>query len=513
MSQSLSSAPQEQHKNQKDKPDPTIQGPPSFQKSDPPEPFVISNAAKVPPPVDNLKGWRLRVTPDLVLILNARFFGSLLVTILLYVFSTESNSQWLYLMAAGMIATMLLSLILPVLQVLDVRVKASLPPNARAGEKIAIKIALERILGVGTFQIIFPLRWLRMTVNVMRLGSLSQSPLSKPLLIPSMGEKETLQLLAGPLRRGIYRVQSITFSSCFPFGLVYCQREVRFSFDNKDGSEVPPETVVYPKVYPVSGNFLQQLNVVTPSVGLLSRKSSFNQQTAIVRGVREYIRGDSPRIIHWASSARTGKLLSREFEAEGLPAFDLLIDSKWDWGTEEMYELALITAASLITLGHRWGLAPKLIVRNQVLVIEPPPMAPGLTASIEMLARLEPFKRTEEIAKVAARRGRRVDKLEDLIRKAKEGALIFLAPRTEKAQVELVLVQPVGKTDADKWQHLQQGQQNQAAQSGKDPESMRHAEDKAKLASTVDMRNEPDDISRVGKQISIISGAEDIIKL
>jgi uncharacterized protein (DUF58 family) len=424
------------------------------------------------------------------------------VTILLYVFSTESNSQWLYLMAAGMIATMLLSLILPVLQVLDVRVKASLPPNARAGEKIAIKIALERILGVGTFQIIFPLRWLRMTVNVMRLGSLSQSPLSKPLLIPSMGEKETLQLLAGPLRRGIYRVQSITFSSCFPFGLVYCQREVRFSFDDKDGSQVPPETVVYPKVYPVSGNFLQQLNVVTPSVGLLSRKSSFNQQTAIVRGVREYIRGDSPRIIHWASSARTGKLLSREFEAEGLPAFDLLIDSKWDWGTEEMYELALITAASLITLGHRWGLAPKLIVRNQVLVIEPPPMAPGLTASIEMLARLEPFKRTEEIAKV-----------EDLIRKAKEGALIFLAPRTEKAQVELVLVQPVGKTDADKWQHLQQGQQNQAAQSGKDPESMRHAEDKAKLASTVDMRNEPDDISRVGKQISIISGAEDIIKL
>jgi hypothetical protein len=143
-------------------------------------------------------------------------------------------------------------------------------------------------------------------------------------------------------------------------------------------------------------------------------------------------------------------------------------------------------------------------------------MAPGLTASIEMLARLEPFKRTEELAKVAARRGRRVDKLDDLIRKAKEGALIFLAPRTEKAQVELVLVQPVGKTDADKWQFLQQGQQEQQAQalqSGKDPEGLRNAEDKAKLATTVDMRNEPDDISRVGKQISIISGAEDIIKL
>lgn len=488
MSQSLSNAPAEQQP----------------QKNAPVEPYIVSNAAKVAPPVDNLKGWRLRVTPNLVMILNYRFLGALVITGLLYVFSTESNSQWMYLMSSGMIATLLLSIILPILQVSDMRVKASLPPNARAGEKVAIKISLERIFGVGTFQILFPLRWLRMTVNVMRLGSLSQSPLSKPLLIPSMGEKETLQLLAGPLRRGIYRVHSITFSSCFPLGLVFWQKEVRFRFDDPDSTDVPPETVVYPKVYPVSGNFLQQLNVVTPSVGLLSRKSSFNQQTAIVRGVREYQRGDSPRIIHWASSARTGKLLSREFEAEGLPAFDLLVDSKWDWGTEEMYELALITAASLITLGHRWGLAPKLIVRNQVLVIEPPPMAPGLTASIEMLARLEPFKRTEEIAKVAARRGRRVDKLDDLIRKAKEGALIFLAPRTEKGQVEMVLVQPVGKTDADKWQ----SQQNSA-----DPEAQRHAEDKAQLANTIDMRNEPDDISRVGKQISIITGAEDIIKL
>lgn len=472
--------------------------------SAPPEPPIYSTTTKVPPPkpVDNLRGVRFPLSPNLVLIINARFFGAIAVTILLYVFASESNSQWLYLLSAGMLATIFLSLLLPVLQVCDIKVKASLPPNARAGEKIAIKIYLERIVGVGTFQILFPLKWMRMTVNVMRLGSLSLSPLSKPLLIPNMGEKETLQLLAGPLRRGIYRVQSITFSSCFPFGLVFAQKIVKFKFDQKDSKETAPETIVYPKVYPVNGNFLQQLNVVTPSVGLLSRKSSFNQQTAIVRGVREYIRGDSPRIIHWASSARTGRLLSREFEAEGLPSFDLLIDSKWDWGTEEMYELALITAASLITLGHRWGLSPKLIVRNQVMVLEPPPMAPGLTASIEMLARLEPFKRTEEIAKVAARRGRRVDKLDDLIRKQKEGALIFLAPRTEKAQVELVLVQPVGKTDADKWQ-------------SKTPESeqRRLAEEQARLASTVDLRNEPDDIARVGVQISVISGAEDIIKL
>jgi hypothetical protein len=82
--------------------------------------------------------------------------------------------------------------------------------------------------------------------------------------------------------------------------------------------------------------------------------------------------------------------------------------------------------------------------------------------------------------------------------------LIFLAPRTEKAQIELVLVQPVGKTDADKWQSVAKSNE---------PEAQRHAEEKAKLSNTYDSRNEPDDISRVGKQVSIITGAEDIIRL
>ncbi|HEY9786499.1 MAG TPA: DUF58 domain-containing protein, partial [Candidatus Obscuribacterales bacterium] len=356
-------------------------------------------------------------------------------------------------------------------------------------------IMLARKLGIGSFGYLFPINFLRITVNVVRLGSAAAAPLSKPLLLKAVPEKETFQLLAGPLRRGIYRVSSIVVFSCFPFGLAWASREIQFKFDSPPKDDEPlPETTVYPKVYPVAGSFLQKLNVVTPSVGLLSRKSSPYQNSAVVRGVREYVKGDSPRIIHWASSARLGRLLTREFEAEGLPAFDLLIDLKWDWGTEELYELALITAASLVTLGYRWGLAPKLIVRNQTLVTTPPNLPPGLHATIELIARLDPFTRIEETSRVAARRGRRVEKLDDLIKKTREGALIFLAPRTEKSQVELVVVQPPGKTDADRQQRVSKVMSLTGTQ-------------------TLDLRREPDDISQVGVSISTVSGAEDICKL
>lgn len=487
------------------------------------EPSVNARPARKPgqAPGDNLKGLRLPVSPELTLVIGVRFIVTITVAIVFYISASETNSQWLYLLAAGLISAVALSVVYPIMQVMDLKLDVSLPPTARAGEKVPIKILLARILGIGNFTALFPIRWLRITVNVARLGTLGNVPLSKPLLIKTLSEKETFQLMAGPLRRGIYRVSSITIFSCFPFGLIWASRDVKFRFGNAarlengegdvyagrqanpdglaSGASVDPanladyaksasypEITVYPKVLPVAGSFLQKLRVVSPAVGLLSRQSNPFQQSSVVRGVREYQRGDSPRLIHWASSARLGRLLTREFEAEGLPQFDLLLDPKWDWGSEELYELALITAASLITLGYRWGLTPKMIVRNQVLVTEPPPLPPGLHASMELLARLEPFTRTEEISRVAARRGRRIDKLDDLIRKQKEGALIFLAPRVEKAQVEMVVVQPLGKTDADRPRQEPQ---------------------------VVDFKSEPDDIERVGTQISTVSSAEDVTRL
>ncbi len=68
-----------------------------------------------------------------------------------------------------------------------------------------------------------------------------------------------------------------------------------------------------------------------------------------VHGLRAYRSGDSPRAIHWRTSARRGELMVREFEA--LPGDDLLVifdpSVALDPGVGERFESAVSLAAAL----------------------------------------------------------------------------------------------------------------------------------------------------------------------
>ncbi|MGG2309896.1 DUF58 domain-containing protein, partial [Salmonella enterica] len=74
--------------------------------------------------------------------------------------------------------------------------------------------------------------------------------------------------------------------------------------------------------------------------------------------MRQYVRGDSRRFIHWALSARHGQLMVKEMEHEGLPAFDVALDMQADWKNPEQLELAITAAATLLQLGHSLGIHP-----------------------------------------------------------------------------------------------------------------------------------------------------------
>jgi uncharacterized protein (DUF58 family) len=105
--------------------------------------------------------------------------------------------------------------------------------------------------------------------------------------------------------------------------------------------------IVYPQVIP-----LQQLGLPThsPQVALPARSPLFEDPTR-VRGVRDYVRGDSPRRIHWTATASTGRLLVKQYQPsiarETLICLDL---NSEDYGKRQRYtatELAIVTAASI----------------------------------------------------------------------------------------------------------------------------------------------------------------------
>jgi uncharacterized protein (DUF58 family) len=111
-------------------------------------------------------------------------------------------------------------------------------------------------------------------------------------------------------KRGLYTFSGFRIGTKFPFALFRKTRTV----DEAD------DMVVYPTVYPVA----------TPAPN--ARYSTGNLAAQIGRsgeffGLREYRHGDDRRDIHWRSSARSGRVLVREYQEEAQKRVTLLIDN------------------------------------------------------------------------------------------------------------------------------------------------------------------------------------------
>lgn len=114
--------------------------------------------------------------------------------------------------------------------------------------------------------------------------------------------------------RGRYRLGPLTLSSGDPFGLFRTTREL----------EDPRATtlIVYPPTVELPG-FAPMLGVL-PGGETMRRRTPY--VTTNVSGVRDYAPGDSFNRIHWPSTARTGRLISKEFELDPTADVWLFLD-------------------------------------------------------------------------------------------------------------------------------------------------------------------------------------------
>lgn len=334
---------------------------------------------------------------------EARFFSVLALSLVFYFIAGNIGSGWIYLLCSSLLAALLMSVTAPLLQVLAVTVHQYAPRQFVAGQQASIVLKLRRI------KLPLPVKWLRLDY---RFDGIHNQPsggrklielLSKIAtrsakadsgtagkgvkVIVSLDDELDVAWTTEPLKRGVHPLGTATLSSCFPVGLLWWQR----SFRSKEQT-----ITVYPKPTRIDGYFLYRLPPSTAAAGGPSRGRQSARQSNYTRGIREYVRGDSPRIVHWASSARTGRLLVREFETEGMPQFDVLLDLMADWTTPEQFELAVTTACSLLSLGHRLGIAPRLFTHPSVQSagFDLPSIPDGIELQMEILARVYPTART-----------------------------------------------------------------------------------------------------------------------
>lgn len=170
------------------------------------------------------------------------------------------------------------------------------------------KLVEERLVVVN--RSIIPKLWLEIRDH----SDLPQHRISR-VVSPLRGRKtyaRTVQTRC--LQRGRFTLGPITVTSGDPFGLFRISRDL----------DEPRERTVI--VYPA----MVDVPTFAPLVGFMPGGDTAQRRTHYVTtnvsGVRDYAPGDSFNRIHWPSTARTGRLISKEFELDPTADVWLFLD-------------------------------------------------------------------------------------------------------------------------------------------------------------------------------------------
>lgn len=177
--------------------------------------------------------------------------------------------------------------------------------------------------------------------------------------------------------RGRYQVGPATVRLRDPFGVA--QRPVRFGRTD--------EVIVYPPVWALPGGVLPRTGRYGTASEGVARPLAASGEFA---SIREYVRGDDLRKVHWKSTARRGKLMIKQEETPQEAQATIVLDGRRNAhkgsGPTSTFEHAVAVAASASyhLAERRYGL--RLVTGP---ISEPPPSVPWELV-LEQLAVIQP---------------------------------------------------------------------------------------------------------------------------
>jgi uncharacterized protein (DUF58 family) len=143
-------------------------------------------------------------------------------------------------------------------------------------------------------------------------------------------------------RRGRYRLGPVVLMTTFPFSL----------FSSRQIVDDRAEFHVYPRTLALRGRWQQRLISRTGGVSTSTRRSG--QTEGEFFGLREWQTGDSPKWIHWRTTARLAEPAVRQFEQQRRFDTCILVDA-FDAGTADDRDLELAISLAATFLVHLIG--------------------------------------------------------------------------------------------------------------------------------------------------------------
>lgn len=221
----------------------------------------------------------------LVLVFASLFLATVAVLI---------DSLALFYMATAMVGMIGFCRLQAWLSVRGLRFERITPPAVRVGETVSISM------------IVWSVKRLKRTLVLLedgipsRLNRIDETP-SLPVA-PAYDQPIQTRYSFRPLRRGRFSWNKVRVHGTDALGIVTMDRVYETE---------PAELIVYPAPIAVS-------HALMPAAGwgtTEAESGKFRGTGIEPRGVREYSQGDPLRFVHWASSARSGRLMVKEFEA------------------------------------------------------------------------------------------------------------------------------------------------------------------------------------------------------
>lgn len=341
-------------------------------------------------------GLPLKFGPCLTLRIELRGFLLLFLTALFYVISAFVGNEWCYLLPSGIFAVVLIGILLPCIEVLTIDVGFSVVCSPLTPQVPEIRVTIKRKSIFRLLSFIIPSGYLNARLLLKRRSWQNRHTHAQivpiPGMIQSLNHGFDGRLKVPSLTRGVYLLDNVEISSCFPFAVAWLSRLAHASLQ-----DTRREITVYPKVIPIYGAFHSKLSESENATGRHKHSWIRPNQSLNLRGLREFTERDSLTHIHWTSSAKSGRLLVREFEVESIAEFDVVIDLTANW-SEPQFELAVTTAYSLVRYGQRHGFLPKLHLLPgaesealEELLSDCPGGLAGEELAAEVLARVSPL--------------------------------------------------------------------------------------------------------------------------
>jgi len=214
--------------------------------------------------------------------------------VFLLIMAVLINSAALFYMSTAIITLLLISRLQAWLSVRGLQFERVAPPAVHLGEYVTVTITMHSLRKLK--------RPLVTIVDGLPDRLLYSACTPSLPVAPAFDQPIATQYTFRPLRRGKFRWDSLIAVGTDALGLVTMAR--RYTTEIAELTVYPAPIAVSIPLNPASGYGISEIE-----------SGKFRGSGIDSRGIREYSEGDPLRYVHWKSSARTGNLMVKEFEA------------------------------------------------------------------------------------------------------------------------------------------------------------------------------------------------------